>query len=133
MGVEQAIYTRLAGYAGLTALVSTRVYYMDTRQDTAFPNVTFSLVTNVPVHASGSDAGLEHPTVQIDVWALTAQSMVDISTQVKAAMQDYSGTSAAVVVQRVFLENEIDNLDYDPNTKKKIYHRAHDFVVWCEV
>ena len=133
MGVEQAIYTRLSGYAGLTALVSTRIYYMDTRQDTAFPNITFSLVTNVPVHASGSDAGLEHPMIQVDVWALTAQSMVDISIQVKAALQDYSGTVATIAIQRIFLENENENIDYDPNTKKKIYHRTHDFEVWCEV
>ena len=133
MGIHTAIRTILSGYAGLTALVSGNIYWLQAPEGTVFPYVTYGLVSQTPVHAMGADAGLEGPRFQVDAWSESAAGMEDVSAQIKAALQDYSDTSAGVVIQRIFWENEIELVEEDTDKKRVIYHRAIDFTVWHEV
>ncbi len=132
MSAHEAIYSRLSNYSALTALVSTRIYRLVMPQGTSYPCVTFSLVTDSPHHAMGSDAGVKNPRFQVDVWATTTASLDSVATQIKAAIQDYSGTVESVVIQRIYLEDETDIVDADEKGQM-VYHRALDFTVWHEV
>lgn len=133
MGINVAIYSRLSNYTDLTDLVSTRIYRLQAPHTTSFPYVTFGRVANEIIHAMGSDPGLEGPSFQVDVWAENTNSMENVSTEVKAALQDYSGTVSGIVIQRIFFDNEIDLSDEDTSILRIIYHNAMDFKVWYEV
>lgn len=132
MGINEALYSRLSSYTDLTDLISTRIYRVQAPENTTFPYVTFGIDSQFPVHAMGADAGLEGPGYQFDVWADDTDEMEDVAIQVKAALRDFSGTVAGVVIQRIFYDNEIDLPDEDTNKSRIIYHKEMDFTVWHE-
>lgn len=133
MSIAEALYSRLINYSDLTDLTGTNIFRLQAPEATPFPNVTFGKISNESVHAMGSDAGLEGPVFQVDVWAENTDSMDDVSEQIKAAYQGFSGTVAGVVIQRIFFDDELEIPDEDTNKVKIIYHNAMDFTVWYEV
>lgn len=158
--IDEAVYRRLSTYSDLTALVSTRIYPKIAPETATLPRITFNMVSNAPYHASGYDAVIHSPRIQISCWDTSYRSINLIAIQVKAALQDYSGTittpvldankdlwgnddtwgnsdlwgraSISLVVQRSFFEHEVDLEDVEANTNKIIYHRALDFIIWHE-
>ena len=131
MIIEEALYTYLSTHAGLSALVSTRVYPVVMPQGCTLPAVTYQKIDGPRVHAMGSDAGLAHPRFQVSCWGSTYKSTKDVAAQVRAALQDYTGTmggAGGVSVGGVFLDDENDLFDDAAGTG--VYHVALDFIVW---
>lgn len=106
--IEEAIHTRLAGFAGLTALISSRNYPVKAPQsqlDSFQPHVVFQEISLAPdeVHFGG---GLPAPRFQFNCWAKTFIEARDIRTQVKAALLGFSGTVSGVNIQSITRENQ---------------------------
>jgi len=114
--IEKAVRSRLAAYSGLTDLVSTRIYPLQAPQNPTFPLVTFQVISTVRVHAMGSDTGDVASVVQVQAWDDTNSGARDVIEQVRGALQDYSGMSGGVTIQRAFIENEYPR-GYDLATK----------------
>jgi len=132
MQIGEALYSYLSSYAGLTALVGNRIYPLILPQGVTLPAVTYTQISGPRVHCMGSDPGLTHPRFQVSVWAESYSDMATVAAQVRAALQDYSGTMGGddgVVVQRIFLEDETDR-NFEPNTKT--FRRDLDFIIWHE-
>lgn len=129
MFIEEAIYSYLSGHAGLTALVSNRIYPLVMPQNTILPAVTFSKVSGPRVHAMQKDTGMAYPRFQVSCWGSTYKQAKEVAAQVRAALQDYKGTmggAGGVVVGGVFIQDENDL--YEPGTQ--VYHVALDFIIW---
>ena len=129
MVIEEALYAYLSSHAGLTALVSTRIYPLVMPQNATLPAVTFSKISGPRAHAMQQDAGLAYPRFQVSCWGGTYKQAKEVAGQVRAALQDYTGTmggAGGVVVSGVFLEDENDL--YEPGTQA--YHIAIDFIIW---
>ena len=125
MSIETALYTQLSGYAGLTDLVSTRIYPLILPQDCSLPAVTYFRVSGPRIHAMGSDTGNAMPRFQISCWASTYSSVKAVATQVRAALSRLQDTVDSVVIEDIFIENEMDVYDPDVET----YHTSLDFIV----
>lgn len=129
MQLEEALYSYLSGYAGLSSLVSNRVYPVLLPQDCQLPAVTYQRVSGPRVHCQGGDPGIAHPRIQVSCWAVTYSAARSIAAQVIAALQDFTGTmggTGGVTVQASFLDDDADL--YDPETQT--YHVPVDFVIW---
>ena len=86
MSAETELYAVLAAAAGLTALVSTRIYPDAIPEDAALPAVVYSRIGTEPVvSVSGSYFG---ETAQIDItaWAATRTAAAAVGDQIKAAL-----------------------------------------------
>jgi len=114
--IEKAITSRLDGYAGLSALISTRIYPLKLPQDSTMPAVVYQIVSKTRESAMGSDPGLATARVRISSFADSYSSAKDVGEQVRAALQRWSGTEATVVIQDSFIEMDIEQ--YDPEVKK---------------
>lgn len=133
MELGEALYSQLSGTSDLTALVSMRIYPGVAAQCASLPYIIFSQVSNAAHHAMSNDPNIQSPRWQISTWAETYSGVRAIAKQVKAALQDYTGTmggSGGVEVQRVFFENEIDYTDLDPETKAITHSVAQDYIIW---
>lgn len=114
MSVRAAIKARLDAYAGLSALVGDRNYYGRPPQKPAFPCTAFVLIADTPHRAMGRDLLNRSPRVQVSAWARTPDDLVDVALEVRAALQDWSGSAAGVNVSRCLLESEVDlGFDHD--------------------
>ncbi len=128
MTLEQAIFNYLSSYAGLTALVSTRVYPVTLPQGATLPAVTFMRVSSRRMRTFGSARMGRVARVQLTVWAESYASRQAVAGQIIAALEGYDGTMggvSGVVVLAVQGENEID--DYEPTAK--VWQGALDFMI----
>jgi hypothetical protein len=127
MSVETEIQARLAGYAGLIALVGLspwngvpKIYPLTIPQQEELPAVTFMKVSDVPEHAMGSDADIKTVRMQVDCWAETFDDMKAIEDQVKDALNRYRGEN----IKDCLWENTSHFFDNDT------FHSAIDFTVF---
>ena len=132
--IQDALYSRLSGYGGLSALVSTRISPLRMKEDQALPAVTFQRISGVPIKAMGADPGTVASRFQVDCWGDRIgdggySDAVGVAVQVKAALQRYGGTVSGVVIQQIFLENELEFYEEGTDTVRVML----DFIVWHEV
>lgn len=127
MTIEVALHDRMAGHAGLSALVSNRIYPLRMPQGVTFPAVTYHRVSSQPVSAFGADTGLEAARFQVSAWSdsRTPLAAHDVAVEIRAALQRFRGTQTGIVIQGIFLENQIDL--YEPDTE--VWQVALDFMV----
>lgn len=104
MSIDSALYTRLSGYAGLSALVSNRIYPAPIPQNATYPLCTYQEIDRIPIHVMGGTAGIVHIRYQIDSWATTLAAAKAVAAQVEAALDNYAGTSDSVVIKNCFLD-----------------------------
>jgi len=124
--LETAIYTRLAAYEGLTALISTRIYPMILPQNPTYPAVTYQRTDGVRESGMTTEHGMAHPGIQIDSWDKTYAGAKAVATQVRGALQRWSSEAADPIVLDCFLESDGDN--YEPDTGA--YHVQQSWTIW---
>lgn len=105
--VEAAIYSGLTGHAGLSALVSTRVYPMRKPQAIAYPAITFGRVTTTREHTITNVAQVAEGRFQFDVWAETYDETVAITEELLEAIRALASVSGITVYERT-VEDEGD-------------------------
>lgn len=99
MTIEQDVYDVLAAHAGLTALVSTRIYQMAFPSGTAFPCVTFQMISEPTEQVvTGAIVG-SSPRFQLTAWADDRDDASEVAEQLKLAAVSGIGTFKDVTVQ----------------------------------
>jgi len=86
MSAETQLYAALSAYAGLSALVSTRIYPDVLPERAAYPAVVFSRERTVPIrsisnHYFGADVAM-----QIGCWAASRSAADAVAVAVAAAL-----------------------------------------------
>jgi hypothetical protein len=92
--LEEGLFSYLTNYAGLTNLVSTRVYAFQMPQGVTLPCVTFQRIDtprDLTHDTSGAGSDLAHPRFQFDAWAETYASAKAINDQLRASLNGKSG------------------------------------------
>ena len=123
--IDTALYTRLTGFAGLRALIATRVYPPPTPQNGPYPLVTLTLISAVRIYAMGDQTPLVDSRWQIDVWASSSETARAVAEQVRLALSHYHGTSDTVVIDLVLMENEQKFYD----SEAELHRVIQDYIV----
>lgn len=124
MSVETEIFSRLSGFAGLSALVGTRIGPNILPQSTTYPAISYRRVSAERASAMGADPGNVRARFQVDVFAETYASARAVAEQVRQALQRWTNNSGTVI-QGTYYLNEVDL--YEDETQ--IHHLALDFEV----
>ena len=123
--VEQALFTRLSGFAGLTALVSTRVFPVTLPQQVTYPAVVMQKVSAVRHPAFNTDSGVTSARFQVSAFGKTYSATKAVIDQVRAALQRFRGTVSTVVIQDIMVDGEIHL--YEPTNKT--HQVSMDFLI----
>ena len=125
--IENAIYQRLSGFAGLYALIggvaAPRVTPHLLTQDTAYPAVTYFIVSSPREAAMGSDPGIVHARIQVDCWGQKYLDVQQVGEQVRAALERFRGTLDTTVIMDSFLE---DMRDFEPELVNGVVVRRRE-------
>lgn len=125
MTIEAAIYNRLSNFAGLTALVSARIFPNFAPKDTASPYVVFHKLYATPVSAMSADPGLTQTTYRVSIFAKLPIDLSNISAQINLALQRWSGTLESTTIQDSLLETNLDMYEVDT----QLHHRSIQFEI----
>jgi hypothetical protein len=122
--IEALIYTRLSGFAGLTALVGTRIYKNIAPQNTGRPYVTYRRVTATRPPAMGRNSGVVRARFQFDSFDEDFADASAVRAQILAAIERWRDAGPPVV-QDIFPVNELDLYEDDI----RLHHLSDDYEV----
>lgn len=133
--MQAALRALLVGYAPLTDLVATRVYWNAIPQDAIDPCVVLYRVAGAPGHHTQGSDHLDDATVQIDVRTKAAASgdtavkqMWAIRDSIIDCLDGYRGQKQQTLFRGIFLRSQRQTSE-KPGTV--LYHRCSlDFEVW---
>lgn len=106
MTVEAAVFDILSSHAGVSGVVSGRIYPVKLPQNPTYPAVTYFRVSGLRHSAMGNDTGLVEKRIQISSWAKTYGAVNDLAEQVRDAMQRTRGTFAGIEIIDIFMEGD---------------------------
>lgn len=125
MTIDTAIYSRLTSHAGVSGLVSNRVYPSMLPQNVVFPAIVYQVISGARESNFGADTGNVRHRVQVTVFGEKKggqKAVLDILEQVRFALQRYSDSD----IDDVYVEGE--SRDYDDDLK--IHIARMDFMIW---
>lgn len=132
MRLDEALYSRLSGFAGLIALVpADRIYPQWLSQAPVYPAVTFTRISTERFQHFSGNPDHEQTTVQVSAWGATFTSARQVADQIYAALQGFVGVmggAGGVQVGSCLAENELE-LTAEVAPDKIIHHIAVDFVI----
>ena len=118
--LQQAIFEVLAGAAGVSNIVGTRVYPDAAPQGVARPYVVWQEISDVPENGLDGALGLDNFRVQVTCWAEKATDARALLVQVIAAMAASAQFKSLLADRRA--------LPFEPDTK--LFGSQADFSVW---
>ena len=113
MSVETDLVAHLQTYAGLAALVLTRVYPDVRAQNALLPHVVCLRVTTPRWQALGASSPIlaSNPLFQFTIWSTSAANREAVATQLRLGLTDFAENHAACAI----FEDERNSID--PETK----------------
>ena len=129
MSLEAALYDRVSGFAGLTALLAADGIYKDVVPGEAAEgvNLAYQLISGIPISAANDDTEWTVARVQFTIVGGDQDDKIAVAAQLKLALKRYSGIHAGITLGDVRLENELD-LPYDHLTNE--IAREIDFMIY---
>ena len=106
MSAGKAIYGILSANAGVTALVSTRIYPDIATQDTAFPFVVYQIEGTAPSDTKDGVSKLDMVDFAVMAYAKTYTNAQDIASACRTALDRYSGTVNGISVDSIIFKDQ---------------------------
>lgn len=127
--INEALWTRLTGVSGLSALVSARVYPGYAPQNATRPFVTYFLVTRTHYTSHDGSSGAARSRYQFSAWSDNYLEAEAVAEQIRLALQGYAGTIDSCVIGAVLPAGD-GPITYDEETE--LYQVPVDYYVIYE-
>lgn len=124
--MERHIESRLTSHAGLSALVSTRVYPKKLPQEVTYPCLVYEVSNRSEYPTMGSNADQSRKRITVRGYDTSYSGVKSLEAQIKAALDRYTGTSDGTTIDGSYLENMIDTYE----DEFQVYGVEFDFLVW---
>lgn len=125
MGIEAHIYTRMSGFAGLTALVGTRISPNKLGQHTDLPAISYRRVASERPSNMAADIGIVRSRYQFDIWADSYDGMIAVKEQVIDCWQRYEGTQNSTEIIQAFIMLDMDMYE----DESRVHHGIVDVEI----
>lgn len=134
MTVEMAVLTRLGQVAAVTAVVSTRIYYLKLPQTPRLPAIRVQLISDPKGHHLRGPDGTTGARVQVDLFV--SESVADpygsLSALGAAVSDALDGATFVVSDVRVTGAFQIDRaIEYEP-PELRLLRERQDYTVWSK-
>lgn len=121
MSIEQGLFTALSADPALAALNGARVYPdFRPQTDKAQTAIVYFQISSVHGYSVPLDAQIVRSLYQIDAWARTKTTALQLSAAIVAAINKATGQLGGQPVELVTLESEISDYDDDTDTYRQI-------------
>jgi len=106
--IEEAVYSRMTGFAELSTLIATRLYPVLIPQDAADPAVAYQVISGIPTRSHTGYSNLQTTRVQFTCQAATYASAKAVGKAVRHCWESFRGTVGGILIGGAFVENEFD-------------------------
>ena len=133
--IEKGLYSLLAGTAGVTAIVSTRIYPNYAPQNAGTRYIVYRRVTSERVRHLRGSGGKRRAMIQVECYGATALEAKALWEAVEAAIGNdgFTGTWDGQAVAVAFWEDDSDDFVPPQASSDRGKHVVSaDLVVWYE-
>lgn len=124
--IEEAIYSKLSGTAGITAIVpASRIYYLTLHDNAVLPAISYQRVGTNREYTLNEAMTMADAMIQIDVWSRTDIQMLQLGNLVRSTLDGFRGVVGGVTIERMLQVNEYDLKELDGT----VYRRFQNFRV----
>jgi len=123
--VGKAIYNILSNEAGVTDIVGTKIYPVVAPQQTETPFIVYSVVSSIPTNTKDRISEIDTMRVQVDCYEKTYTLAEALSSAVRLALDNATGTKNGVLIDGLAYENEQDFIEEDND----YFRKSIDFFV----
>ncbi len=106
MTVGKALYGLLNDDAGITAVVSGRIYPEIAPADAVAPYIVYSIVSNTPSDIKEDGGSVDTAQIEVYNFGTTYSSTVDLGVLVRGVLDKVNGTYGGVNIQSIKYNNE---------------------------
>lgn len=130
MNAVKVAYNILSNNAALTALVSTRINPLRIPQGTAFPAISYNLISITPTPTKSGHSRTDWARVQISIFATTYQSAAETADAVRNAFEVVTlpGEFNSVFVQTIEFDAQNELTD-DEAAFAGVYQITQDYII----
>ena len=129
--IEEAVRWKLVNVAGVSALVSTRVYSSELPQKPTYPAVIYERVDSQRDYTLSGPSGFVTSTFQLRAYAETYGGAKTLAVKIRQSINGMEGTILGVRLLGVFLQSESDEFDDELQNNSVLldYTINHDEVL----
>ena len=127
--ISQAIYSLLTGDTPVSNVVGTKVFPNVATQGTAFPYITYSVVSKVPTDSKDNGTGFDKYRVQVNCISSSYTDMEVLAGYVRTALDRKTGTYGSMTILQIVYDDETDVHDDFQEDSKQVYQKAVDFLI----
>lgn len=123
--MEEDLVALLLANTGVSALVGTRIYWVERKQGAALPGVALTLIDGGEGHTQDGPDGLGQYRVQIDSYGATYASAKAVARAITAALD---GVRAGRL-QGMFHDSSRDLREAGSNDAERLFRTSSDFII----
>ena len=125
MNEGKAIYTILTTDSAVSAIVSSRVYPQIAAQGAAFPFVVYVINDITPSDTKSGVSTLDEVRYEILAISENYAEAADLNEKIRTALDRYTGTVAAVVIDSI----QFTELETDYDTASETYIANSEYII----
>lgn len=116
----KSIYSLLSGAAGVTNIVSTRIFPSRIPQIKDFPAISYHQIANVPSETKDDVSRFDREDFDINLWSKDYSQINSLAKEVRAALDRKSINAQGITVDQIVFVREIDDYSDPAEIYKKI-------------
>ncbi len=125
--IADNLYTYLVAQAGITSIVSTRVYPVILPQKPVYPAITYN--DDDSNYTESFDGQTDHvqSIFQLDAWSKTYAGATTLGAAISAALKNKSGSFGGIIIQRCTVLSGPITVYED---SVEAYRQTYIFSIW---
>jgi hypothetical protein len=130
MSANKIAYNILSTNAALTALISTRLNPVRIPQESAFPAVSYNLISQVPNPTKSGHSRTEFARVQVNAYGTSLSSAQAVASAIRTAFEAVTlpGTFNGIKCQTLEYDGENQTAD-DTAAFAGLYQISQDYLI----
>ena len=129
--MEEALRSLIVANSGVTALVSSRVYWGNVPQQVATGSwVRMNVISGVRDYHMEAPSGLVQSRVQVDCVASKYSDAKLIARAIETAISGYRGTQSGIKFGGAFIDGERDTDETPTGDTVTRFMTSLDFIIW---
>jgi ribonuclease PH len=130
MSANKIVYNILSNNAALTALISTRLNPVRIPQESAFPAVSYNLISQVPNPTKSGHSRTEFARVQVNAYGTSLSSAQAVASAIRTAFEAVTlpGTFNGIKCQTLEYDGENQTAD-DTAAFAGLYQISQDYLI----
>jgi hypothetical protein len=130
MSANKIVYNILSNNAALTALISTRLNPVRIPQESAFPAVSYQLISEIPNPTKSGHSRTEFARVQVNAYGVTLASAESVASAIRNAFEVVTlpATFNTIKCQTIEFDGMLETAD-DTAAFAGLYQISQDYII----